>query len=734
MPNISLRFKIFLFAILIGIPPLLLFSGSAFFRLNTMHTQMQQKLTHANECMEKIALNNKGLGDKYICLNNNIHQESENFQTLDSSVRSVLTKDLDVFKKTINSLCSLRAQIAADTVESFIQTTVRQKMIHSQNSIEIQNIKNNISKHIAPLINGKTLQAQKIKNLLHYTPTEQLYFEDCIDDQLIKDVEKMGYKVAVYIEGMLKTTSFKDAKGHPISLPYTSDFNVTSTQETLEGTPYFLEYRPLLDDSGFDVGRLIIGVGITNLADQVNEKEQQINNLIAQFNILKTKEDDLARMMSTTNNVIKSTFATQKKIIGDNRQTLASTLDNVQTMIARIGTESSGILTFALLFILAVSFYLASSIIRPIQALARLSQEIQNENFDTPAPTGKGFSGELKTLLESFQSMRQALKSRMNENLLATQKAQQEAQKAVEAKEAMEQLRRDTEKTVREGIHNACSRFADAFNNVTNAFETLNERVLQTMQGTQAQQRRLQETGTAMEEMNASTMAIARNAASTVHKSESSKQKAAEGKQILNKSMHSLQDVTSLTKQLRIDLQELGKQANAIDSIILTISDIADQTNLLALNAAIEAARAGDAGRGFAVVADEVRKLAEKTMLATGEVGRVVTNIKQGTQTSTNSMAEVSQAVDAATQTAQSTQAAFTEITQLVEDVAEQFEGIALASEEQTAASENINQSLGELNQSSKETSSDMETAKQAIGRSREHMEAMRQVLEDLEQ
>ncbi|MBW8910598.1 MAG: chemotaxis protein, partial [Sphingomonas sp.] len=75
----------------------------------------------------------------------------------------------------------------------------------------------------------------------------------------------------------------------------------------------------------------------------------------------------------------------------------------------------------------------------------------------------------------------------------------------------------------------------------------------------------------------------------------------------------------------------LSEHAQAIESILGLIRDIAGQTNLLALNATIEAARAGDAGRGFAVVAQEVKSLAIHTARATDDVAAKIAAIQAAT-------------------------------------------------------------------------------------------------------
>lgn len=87
----------------------------------------------------------------------------------------------------------------------------------------------------------------------------------------------------------------------------------------------------------------------------------------------------------------------------------------------------------------------------------------------------------------------------------------------------------------------------------------------------------------------------------------------------------------------------LEERVQQIERIVHLIKEIADQTNLLALNAAIEAARAGEAGRGFSVVADEVRKLAERTASATGEIGKLVYEIRNQTGISTQQIGQLAE-------------------------------------------------------------------------------------------
>jgi methyl-accepting chemotaxis protein len=74
-------------------------------------------------------------------------------------------------------------------------------------------------------------------------------------------------------------------------------------------------------------------------------------------------------------------------------------------------------------------------------------------------------------------------------------------------------------------------------------------------------------------------------------------------------------------EQARGIVDELGRVAGSVGSVVALISGVAGRTNLLALNATIEAARAGEAGRGFAVVASEVKALARQTAEATQDIG-----------------------------------------------------------------------------------------------------------------
>jgi methyl-accepting chemotaxis protein len=306
-----------------------------------------------------------------------------------------------------------------------------------------------------------------------------------------------------------------------------------------------------------------------------------------------------------------------------------------------------------------------------------------------------------------------------------------ETEKAREAESAAEMSKQQTEEA-RRGMLQAAAVIEGVAERLSFSSEQLAAQVEQASRGAEEQKNRTGETATAMEEMNATVLEVAKNASQAAEASDQARTKAVDGAQVVSASVEAINTVQTKAQEMKSKLDQLGRQAEQIGRIMTVIEDIADQTNLLALNAAIEAARAGDAGRGFAVVADEVRKLAEKTMNATKEVGEAITAIQQGTQANIQGMDQSVGAIEEATKLANQSGDALRDILALAEQAADQVRSIATAAEEQSATSEEINRGVEDINRISSETSEVMDQSAQAVSELARQAGELKELVEQL--
>ncbi|MDL2267306.1 methyl-accepting chemotaxis protein [Desulfovibrio sp. OttesenSCG-928-G15] len=269
-------------------------------------------------------------------------------------------------------------------------------------------------------------------------------------------------------------------------------------------------------------------------------------------------------------------------------------------------------------------------------------------------------------------------------------------------------------------------------NRVAAASEELSAQVEQVSRGAEMQRSRMESTASAMTEMNATVLEVARSAGQASEQTDNTRNKADEGAKLVTQVISAINAVNTIGQRLRGNMEELGKQAESIGGVMGVISDIADQTNLLALNAAIEAARAGEAGRGFAVVADEVRKLAEKTMEATQEVGSSINSVQVAARTSGEEVGKVVGSVEEATSLANSSGQALAEIVQLASASSAVVASIATAAEQQSATSEEINHSIDEVNRVVGETAEGMIQSSAAVQDLSQMAQELRRVMEGL--
>ena len=339
---------------------------------------------------------------------------------------------------------------------------------------------------------------------------------------------------------------------------------------------------------------------------------------------------------------------------------------------------------------------------------------------------------EVGKLADALRAMVEALKAKIAE---ATSQAEQARKLGDEAAAAMRQAQEAqaaAENAKREGMLAAARQLEGIVAAVSSASTQLSVQVEESERGAGIVADRLGETATAMEEMNATVLEVARSAGGAAEVSTNAKAKAERGAAIVGEVVVCINNVESQSAQLKEDMVQLGQQAESIGTIMNVISDIADQTNLLALNAAIEAARAGDAGRGFAVVADEVRKLAEKTMQATVEVGNAIKGVQESAGKNMQGVDASSQVIEKATELVRQAGESLSEIVGLVESSADQVRTIATAAEQQSSTSEEINRSLGAINSAATDSSRAMAEATQAVSALTEQAHGLVRIIDDM--
>jgi methyl-accepting chemotaxis protein len=367
------------------------------------------------------------------------------------------------------------------------------------------------------------------------------------------------------------------------------------------------------------------------------------------------------------------------------------------------------------LCIMALAIWMVTNnfILKPLGAVSSFVGGIAKGVYDHRIQHSR--QDEIGEIYNALNATAGVLEQNIKDIQAKTLEAEEKARAAEIAKAEADEARRNAEHAKSEGMLTAAGKLEAIVGIVSSASSELSAQIGESSRGAERQAMRITETATAMEEMNATVLEVAKNAGQAAETSDGARQKAQTGAEVVNKVMSGMNDVQQQTAKLKTDMGTLGAQAEDIGRIMTVITDIADQTNLLALNAAIEAARAGDAGRGFAVVADEVRKLAEKTMTATKEVGDAIGAIQQGTRANVEGVDKSVMLITEATTLADESGQALKEIVNLVDAASDQVRSIATASEEQSAASEEISHSIEQVSSIANETSQAMNEAAKAV-------------------
>ncbi|AEF55499.1 methyl-accepting chemotaxis sensory transducer with Cache sensor [Marinomonas posidonica IVIA-Po-181] len=217
------------------------------------------------------------------------------------------------------------------------------------------------------------------------------------------------------------------------------------------------------------------------------------------------------------------------------------------------------------------------------------------------------------------------------------------------------------------------------------------------------QQGNISMVATAIHQMALATQEIAGNATSTANNADETVNASSLGQQQVLKSQNSIRDLASDIEGVAEVINNLSQNADGINTILTTISEIAEQTNLLALNAAIEAARAGEQGRGFAVVADEVRVLSQRTYSSIEEIQSMIEALQSITKDAVGRIKLSHKKAESSVLDVNEAKNSLDQIQHSVAMINDRAAQIATATEQQTSVTAEVNQNTNDIQKSATE-------------------------------
>jgi aerotaxis receptor len=261
-----------------------------------------------------------------------------------------------------------------------------------------------------------------------------------------------------------------------------------------------------------------------------------------------------------------------------------------------------------------------------------------------------------------------------------------------------------TQKMVRSQLDAVVSRLDFSTDTLSETAGHTSTIAMKSRDGIHEQQLSIQEIATAITEMSAAVMEVARNAQETAEATHHADTEADKGRRTVTSTINAINSLTQEITAAAEIIHRLGSESQAISGVLVVIKSIAEQTNLLALNAAIEAARAGEQGRGFAVVADEVRSLAVRTQASITEIEEMIGRVQASTKAATQAMEQSCAKAQQSSEQSATISDFLSTITESVNNINGMTLQIANSAEEQSAVSAEIRNNVNRISHQAEES------------------------------